>query len=199
MKTGPSWFLTCLISALLLMGSGSNVAAPDWEPDMDDPAQERALQAIERLKAKRPEAQRFFDESYAYAVYPGAVRAGMFFGAGYGKGIVIEQGKLVAHSRLWQLTYAVFAGGQFYSQFLFFRDKEALEAFAQGNLEFVGQAAVAFLNLGAAADPSFSPGVALVTQTRFGFELELTPGMAYFTYRPVVPVPAVVAKGSGPD
>ena len=50
-------------------------------------------------------------------------------------------------------------------------------------------AAVAFLQLGVAADPSYSPDVALITQTRFGLEIELTPGMVYFTYRPVAPSP----------
>lgn len=161
-------------------------ASPQWEPDMNDPSQARAAEAIERFKKKDPDIQKYFDEAYAYAVYPGAIRGGMFLAFGYGgNGVVIEQGEMVAHSKLWQMSYAVFVGAQWYGQIVFFKDKEAFDEFKEGSLEFVGQAAIAFLHLGAAADPSFGKGVALVTQTRFGLELELTPGMVYFTYKPL--------------
>jgi lipid-binding SYLF domain-containing protein len=173
--------LACLVCIVAM----PSLAAPVWEPDADDPLQQKAAAAIERLLSKHADAQKYLDESYAFAVYPGAVRAGLFVAGGYGNGLIVKEGKLAAHSKLWQLTYAIFAGGQYYSQFLFFRDKAAFDFFINDRLQFTGQAAIAFLHLGAAADPAFHPDIALVTQTRFGLEIELTPGTVYFTYRPV--------------
>lgn len=183
------------VSLLLFFGSAQ--ADELWEPDLFEPLQRGAVTAIEKVKVRHPETQHYFDEAYAYAVYPSAVRAGMFMAGGYGKGVVIEQGRFAATTKLWQFTYAVFAGGQVYSQFLFFKTKEAFDAFASGELHFTGQAAVAFLHLGAAADPSYSPDVALVTQTRFGLEVELTPGTVYFSYLPLEQVDNDSGTGDG--
>jgi len=174
------------VAATLLLSDISALAAPVWTPDVDDPIQRKAAAAIERLVKKHPDAQKYFDESYAFAVYPGAVRAGLFVGGGYGNGIIVRERVLDARSKLWQFTYAVMAGGQYYSQFLFFKNRASFDFFLKDRLQFTGQAAVALLNVGAAADPSFHPDIALVTQTRFGLEIELTPGTVYFTYRPVV-------------
>jgi len=179
--------ISSLITACVIYAGSAQAAAPVWTPDSGDPVQASAAKAIERFKTRYPEIQRYFDEAYAYAVYPGAVRGGFGVGLGYGSGVVIEQGRMVARSRLWQFTYAVLAGAQWYGQILFFKDKAAFDEFKGGTLEFIGQAAVALLHLGAAADPSFSKGVALATQTRLGLEIELTPGMVYFSYRPVKP------------
>lgn len=187
MKLYIGAIILSLITACLIHVGNAQAAAPVWTPDSGDPLQVRAAKAIERAKTRNPEIQRYFDEAYAYAVYPGAVRGGFGVGLGYGSGVVIEQGRMVARSRLWQFTYAVLAGAQWYGQVLFFKDKAAFDEFKNGTLEFTGQAAVAILHLGAAADPSFSKGVALVTQTRLGLEIELTPGMVYFSYRPVKP------------
>ena len=192
MKRRIGAIISSLLMACVICAGYAQAAAPAWTPHSGDPVQASAAKAIERFKTRYPEIQRYFDEAYAYAVYPGAVRGGFGVGLGYGSGVVIEQGRMVARSRLWQFTYAVLAGAQWYGQILFFKDKGAFEEFKDGTLEFIGQAAVALFHLGAAADPSFSKGVALVTQTRLGLEIELTPGMVYFSYRPVkLPEPAV--------
>jgi len=184
-----------LVTVCVIYAGNAQAAAPVWTPDSGDPVQARAAKAIERFKTQYPQLQRYFDEAYAYAVYPGAVRGGFGVGLGYGSGVVIEQGRMVARSRLWQFTYAVLAGAQWYGQILFFKDETAFNDFKDGTLEFVGQAAIALLNLGAAADPSFNKGVALATQTRLGLEIELTPGMVYFSYRPVKPPEPAVKTG----
>lgn len=146
---------------------------------------ESASKAIARFKSKQKGIDRYFDEAYAYAIFPSVVRGGMFVGGAYGRGQVIEQGQLVGNTSIWQFMYGVLAGGEYYSEIIFFKDKAALDDYKKGNMEFLGQAGVAFVTLGAAATPAFNGGVAIFTMTRVGLLLEITPSGAMFTYRPI--------------
>jgi lipid-binding SYLF domain-containing protein len=86
----------------------------------------------------------FFDKSYGYAVFPTIGKGGLVVGAAHGSGHVYAQGKYVGDTSVTQLSVGFQAGGQAYSQIIFFEDKRAFDEFTAGNFEFdAGVSAVA--------------------------------------------------------
>jgi lipid-binding SYLF domain-containing protein len=78
----------------------------------------------------------FFDNSYGYAVFPTVGKAGFVVGGAHGKGQVFEQGNYVGDAKVSKLSVGFQAGGQAYSQIVFFEDKRAFDEFTSGNFEF---------------------------------------------------------------
>src|SRR5258708_4932861 len=86
----------------------------------------------------------FFDKSYGYAVFPTIGKGGLIVGAAHGNGHVYEHGKYIGNTSVTQVSVGFQAGGQAYSQIIFFEDKRALDEFTNGNFEFeAGVSAVA--------------------------------------------------------
>jgi len=78
----------------------------------------------------------FFGNSYGYAVFPTIGKAGLGIGGAHGEGRVYEQGKYVGDTKMTQLSIGFQAGGQGFSQIIFFQDKRAFDEFTSGNFEF---------------------------------------------------------------
>jgi lipid-binding SYLF domain-containing protein len=78
----------------------------------------------------------FFKNSYGYAVFPSIGKGGLGVGAAHGSGRVYEQGKHVGDTSMTQVSVGFQAGGQAYSQIIFFQDKRAIDEFKSGNFEF---------------------------------------------------------------
>ena len=73
-----------------------------------------------------------------------SVRGGFVVGGAFGRGRVYVHGQLVGDTTMKQLSVGFQAGGQDYSQIIFFQDKRALEQFESGNFEFsAGASAIA--------------------------------------------------------
>src|SRR6476646_6475432 len=79
------------------------------------------------------QSQAFFDKSYGYAVFPTIGKAAVGIGGAHGKGTVYVGGKHVGDTSMTQLTIGAQAGGQAYSEIIFFQDKGAFDAFTSGN------------------------------------------------------------------
>jgi lipid-binding SYLF domain-containing protein len=86
----------------------------------------------------------FFGSSYGYAVFPTIGKGGLIVGGAHGNGHVYEKGKYIGNTSMTQVSVGFQAGGQAYSQIIFFEDKRALDEFTNGNFEFdAGVSAVA--------------------------------------------------------
>ncbi len=93
---------------------------------------------------KAGESAQFFSNSYGYAVFPTIGKGGLGVGAAHGNGKVYEQGKYIGDASMTQVSFGLQAGGQAYSQIIFFEDKRSLDEFTSGNFEFgAGVSAVA--------------------------------------------------------
>jgi lipid-binding SYLF domain-containing protein len=82
------------------------------------------------------ESAAFFHDSYGYAVFPNIGKGAFVVGGAYGKGRVYEHGTYVGDTSLAQVSVGFQAGGEGYSQIVFFQDKRAFEEFTRGNFEF---------------------------------------------------------------
>jgi lipid-binding SYLF domain-containing protein len=93
----------------------------------------------------------FFNTCYGYAVFPTIGKGGLVVGAAHGKGKVYVQGKYIGDSSMTQLSVGLQAGGQAYSQIVFFEDQRALKDFTSGDFEFGADASAVALTAGAEA------------------------------------------------
>jgi lipid-binding SYLF domain-containing protein len=82
------------------------------------------------------ESSGYFKTSYGYAVFPNIGKGAFVVGGAYGKGRVYERGKWLGDTSLAQVSVGFQAGGEGYSQIVFFQDKRALDEFTNGNFEF---------------------------------------------------------------
>jgi lipid-binding SYLF domain-containing protein len=82
------------------------------------------------------ESASFFHKCYGYAVFPTIGKGGLGVGGAFGKGRMYSQGKLIGDVSMSQLSVGFQAGGESYSQMVFFENKGALDKFTSGNFEF---------------------------------------------------------------
>ena len=78
----------------------------------------------------------YFGRSYGYAVFPTIGKAGLGIGGALGTGNVYEHGRLIGNTTMTQLSVGFQAGGEAYSEIIFFEDKRSLDEFTRGNFEF---------------------------------------------------------------
>jgi lipid-binding SYLF domain-containing protein len=150
------------------------------------------------------ESGSFFEKSYGYAVLPTVGKGGLGIGAAHGKGRVFEQGKYVGDVTMNQLSVGLQAGGQAFSQIIFFEDKRAFDEFTSGNFEFeatmqaVAITAAATASAGtsgsaagasggkkdAATVGKYHKGMAVFTVAKGGLMYQATIAGQKFSYKP---------------
>jgi len=157
--------------------------AQAWSPDKNDKLELSAAKAIINAKEKDPSLAKWFDEAYAYAVFPNVGKAGIGIGGAYGKGIVIKADVTVAETSLSQATIGFQLGGQVYSEFVMFKDQTAFDHFSRGNFEMGAQVSAVAVTLGASADANYDGGVAVFTIAEGGLMYEATVGGQKFKYK----------------
>ena len=125
----------------------------------------------------------FFSKSYGYAVFPTIGKGGLVVGAAHGDGNVYAKGKRIGKTSMTQLSVGLQAGGQAYSEIVFFKDKAALDKFTSGNFEFgAGVNAIAITaSAGATAGTSGAGASASGTKKAATTAGSFHEGMAVFT------------------
>jgi lipid-binding SYLF domain-containing protein len=125
----------------------------------------------------------FFQQSYGYAVFPTIGKGGLGVGAAHGSGHVYAEGMRIGRVSMTQLSVGFQAGGEAYSEIIFFKDKQAMDAFTSGNFEF--SADVGAIAITASADVSVgttgADAGASATKTVAATASEFNKGMAVFT------------------
>ena len=134
---------------------------------------------------KSPQVQPFFDNAYGYAVFPVVGKGGFFIGGGYGKGRVYRRGVVTGTATLIEGSIGFQAGGQAYSEMIFFQDKRAYDEFTSGRFEFDATASAVAITAGVQAQTGTtgttagaSAGPATGEHVRQGY----TRGMAVFLH-----------------
>jgi lipid-binding SYLF domain-containing protein len=78
----------------------------------------------------------FFESAYGYAVFPTIGKGGLGVGASHGKGQVYKGNDVIGFTSTTDISVGLQAGGQAYSQIIFFQNADALKEFTSGNFEF---------------------------------------------------------------
>ena len=159
-----------------------------------------------RIFRESPVVQKFFSNSYGYAVFPTIGKGGFVVGGSYGKGQVYRAGKVTGKTSVIEGSIGFQAGGQAFSQIVFFQDKRAYDEFTSGNFEFGATAqAVAItagvgaragtggVSAGASAGPDsnvqaetkYVMGMAVFAHAKGGLMYEFSVGGQKFTFEPL--------------
>jgi lipid-binding SYLF domain-containing protein len=165
-------------------------------------SEEAKYQETVKIFRDAGESGSFFGNSYGYAIFPTIGKAGLVVGGAYGKGRVYAAGKHVGDTSMTQLSLGFQAGGQAYSQIIFFEDKRAFDEFTSENFEFGAQATAVAITAGASAGATttgssagasggkhdattvgkYHKGMAVFTVAKGGLMYEASIGGQKFTY-----------------
>ena len=146
----------------------------------------------------------FFSSSYGYAVFPTIGKGGLLIGGAHGKGRVYERGKYVGDTSMTQVSVGFQAGGQAYSEIVFFQDQRAFSEFTSGNFSFSGNVSAVAITAGASASAGtggstagasggkkdattagdYQKGVAVFTIAKGGLMYEASVAGQKFSYKP---------------
>ncbi len=107
-----------------------------------------------------PQVQPFFKNAYGYAVFPTVGKGGFGIGGAYGEGQVYRGGKVTGRTKLMKVSIGFQAGGQAFSQIIFFKDKRAYDEFTSGEFDFDAQASAVAITAGAQVQVGSTGGTA---------------------------------------
>jgi lipid-binding SYLF domain-containing protein len=113
--------------ALLLIASMLLAAAPAFADKYDDTV---------KLFKNAGQSASFFGNCYGYALFPTIGKAGLGIGGAHGDGRVYQKGKYVGDTSMTQLSIGFQAGGEGFSEIIFFQNKSTFDEFTSGNFEF---------------------------------------------------------------
>ncbi len=154
---------------------------------------------------KSPAVQPFFENAYGYAVFPTIGKGGFVVGAAFGRGRVYRQGNPTGTTDMIKGTVGLQAGGQAFSEMIFFQDERAYDDFTTGAFEFdASMSAVAITagaqvkagtegaTAGASAGPAtgvqaetnYRKGMAVFIHAKGGLMYEAAIGGQKFTFKP---------------
>ena len=159
---------------LMLAAMLTFVAVTSYADEYED-----TIEAFKKADATKP----FFQKAYGYAVFPTIGKAGLVVGGAHGTGHVYEKGKYVGDATVTQLSVGFQAGGQAFSEIIFFEDKMAFDRFTAGNFEMAATAQATAITAGvsATAGTTGASATASASKDEAATAGEYTNGMAVFT------------------
>lgn len=138
------------------------------------------------FKARDPSIDKFFTQSYGYAVYPKVGKLAFILGGAGGRGEVFEQGRLVGYSSLSQASLGFSFGGELWREVIFFREKSDLDRFRSGpSYTFAAQVTGVAIEEGVSAKADYKDGMAVFITSDKGLMVDASLGGQKFTYVPV--------------
>jgi lipid-binding SYLF domain-containing protein len=142
-------------------------------------------QAITSFNNADPGMQNLMNNSAGYAVFPNVGKGGFIVGGAHGKGLVFEKGKLVGEARMSQASIGAQAGGQTFSEIIFFETPTALNEFKSSNFEMSAEAGAIAAAEGASRVARYSQGVAVFTLPKKGLMVQASVGGQKFKFKPI--------------
>jgi lipid-binding SYLF domain-containing protein len=171
--------VTTVLAASFLV-SGCSVAPEGSESQAVLSAQ--VNEAIAVFRAQDPTIEKFFRQSYGYAVLPKVFKGAFWVGGAYGKGEVYEKGQMVGYCDMSQATLGFSFGGQYFREIIFFRDKNDFDKFKTDEYTFSAQVTGVALTAGAAAKADYQAGTAVFMMPDTGLMVDASLGGQKFNY-----------------
>ena len=161
--------LATVAFAALTMVSGVAHAATDAETT--------------KLFRNAGQSSHYFANSVGYAVFPTIGKGGLGIGAAHGTGSVYSGGKRIGTVSMNQISIGLQAGGEGYSQIIFFQNKAALDEFTSGKFEFSADVGAIAITAAASASAGTAGADAAASAGKHDASTagEYTDGMAVFT------------------
>ena len=174
MKKWLSLTISCLVLAVGIGGFAYAQEVQDYSGTIE-------------VFRQSPVVQSFFENSYGFAVFPTIGKGGFVVGGAYGRGQVYKGGKVTGISKLAKVSVGFQAGGQAFSEIIFFEDKRAYDEFTSGEFSFDATASAVAITAGVEAKAETSKGASASATAgpKTGAQLattNYTKGMKVFTH-----------------
>ncbi len=166
-----------LASLLLVTPALTSVALGE---DLRDEAE----RAIGVLQTTDPGLTNLFAKSAGFVVFPSVGKAGLFFGAEHGNGLVFEKNKPVGEATMTEFNVGPQVGGQTFYEVIFFETPDDLAHFKQGNYEMSAETSAVYVTAGASVTARYRNGVMVFTLSRGGLMVDASVGGQKFKYKP---------------
>lgn len=188
--------LTCLLAVAMVatLAAGCSTYRTQGreraaEVEGETELRERARATIARFRQQDPTLEDFFQNSYAFAVFPEVTKGGAGVGAAFGRGVVYRNGQLVGYARVQKGTVGATLGAMTFRELIFFEDEISYREFTEGTMELAaGFSAVAAAN-GAGASADYTGGVAVFTMPSGGLMIDISVGGQGFSFTPIEEIP----------
>lgn len=153
-----------------------------WADELSDETQSAKADFLKKDETLK----RLFESASGYAIFPKVAKGGLGVGAARGTGQVFEKGndKPLGEAKLTQISYGLQAGGQVYTEIIFFEDKTSLDNFKKGNFEFSAQASAVAVTAGVGQNAKYEKGVMVLTMAKGGLMYEASVGGQKFNFKP---------------
>jgi len=173
--------------ALFTTAFAQDKAPANYRAQLDKEVQS----AIDRARKADPSIEKFFKDSVGYVVFGRVGKVGFIVAGGHGDGEVFEKGSVVGTASITIATVGLQAGGEEFSEIIFFQNQGALDRFKQNRFEFSAGMSAVILKSGAAKNNNYRDGVAVFAQAHGGVMAELSLGTQKFSFKPdSAPAPA---------
>lgn len=137
---------------------------------------DKSAAAIAEMKETNDKIGKYFSSAYGYAVFPSIGKGGLGVGGATGNGTIYRGGAVVGDCRMSQVTVGFQAGGQAYSEVIFFKDADAFNRFTGDKFEFSAQASAVAVTEGASFDVDYRDGILVFTHAKGGLMYEASIG-----------------------
>jgi lipid-binding SYLF domain-containing protein len=165
-------FYLLLVTAFITLGSAGPAQADKYSS---------AVEVFKDSEAVQP----FFEDAYGYVIFPTIGKGGFGIGGAYGEGKVYKDGEITGDASLIKLSIGFQAGGQAFSEIIFFQDKRAYDEFTSGEFAFDAQASAVAITAGAGAQAGSkgaSAGASAGPRTGVQAKTDYRKGMAVFVH-----------------
>jgi lipid-binding SYLF domain-containing protein len=95
---------------------------------------------------------------------------------------VYRAGKLIAKTTVTSVSIGLGAGGEAYTEIIFFKDKAALDRFIEGKVELGARANAVAGQAAVSGELAYENGVAIFTVTKGGLMADASVGGQKFSY-----------------
>ena len=175
-KPIPLFALMLLFNMVFSFHSTAQKSAKDKKLESDCSFAREAFISKDKLM------KNLFENATAYVIFPNVGKGGFIVGGAMGNGIVYQKGKPVGKAKLTQLTAGLQAGGQSYSEVIFFENLDVLDNFKKNKVEFSASVSAVIANEGAAGNQNYQEGVMIFVHVKGGLMFEVSAGGQQFKY-----------------
>ena len=151
----------------------------------DEALRNESQEAIANFKKADTALEKFFNEAAGYAVFPTVGKGGFVVGGAHGKGLVYATNNVIGQAAMTQASVGAQAGGQSFSEIIFFETPAALNDFKAGKFELSADVSAVIAAEGASKSAKYKQGVAVFTLAKKGLMVQASIGGQKFKFEPL--------------
>jgi len=158
-----------------------------------DDLQKKSQETVAAFLKADSTMKTLIDQSPGYAVFPHVGKGGLIVGGAHGDGLVYEKTNVTGKVSMTQASIGAQAGGQAFSEIIFFETPAALDDFKGGKFEMSAEVSAVAAAEGASKAAKYKRGVAVFTLAEKGLMVSASIGGQKFKFEPIA------AGGTGPS